>query len=67
MRTKNARARPLDEAGKMSAITPPELVSVDEPKEPAKNRKTRTVSMFLAPAQPAAKAVNMPKVVTKII
>ncbi len=64
---KKPRARPLDDAGKISAITPPALVSVDEPKQPAKNRKMRSVPGWLAPVQPAAKAVNTLNVTKKMI
>jgi hypothetical protein len=39
-------AKPLWDAGNMSAITPPALVNGEEPNEPAKNLRMIRVSMF---------------------
>ena len=58
-------ARPRSWAEKMSEMTPPALVKGEEPKEPAKNLKTRRLAMLLTPAQPARKAVNSAKVEKK--
>lgn len=44
-------ARARSEAENMSEMTPPELVSGEDPKNPARNRHTRRVSTFLATAQ----------------
>jgi hypothetical protein len=51
-------ANPRWEAGNISAITPPELVSGEDPKAPAKNLKITRVSLFWEPAAPALKAVR---------
>jgi hypothetical protein len=51
-------AKPLWDAGNMSAMTPPALVNGEEPKEPAKNLRIIRVSMFWEPAAPALKAVR---------
>lgn len=42
----------------MSAIVPPELVMVLEPKVPAKKRRTSSVFMSCAPQHAALKAVK---------
>ena len=55
---KKAVAIPLSRAEKMSAITPPTLVSGLDPMAPAKNRKMSNVQIFCAPAAPALKAVS---------
>lgn len=60
-------ANPLCDAGKISAITPPALVSGEEPKAPAKNRRTSNVPVLFEPAQPALKAVKAPKLMVKMI
>ena len=60
-------ARPRSDAGKISAMTPPALVIGEEPKAPAKNRKTSSVPVFFEPAQPALKAVKAPKLTVKMI
>ena len=39
-------ARPLCDAGNISAITPPALVRGEDPKEPARNLRTTRVWMF---------------------
>lgn len=59
---KTDMARPRWEAGNMSAITPPALVRGEEPKAPAKKRKTIRVCMFCDAAAPALKAVRAPYV-----
>lgn len=51
-------AIPRSDAGNMSAITPPALVRGDEPRAPAKNRKTIRAAMVGAPAAPALNAVR---------
>lgn len=43
-------ARARSEAENMSEMTPPELVSGEDPKNPARKRQTRSVSTFLATA-----------------
>ena len=43
---KSNNAGPLSDAGNRSAMTPPELVSAEEPKAPAKKRRMRRVSLF---------------------
>lgn len=64
-REKMVMARPRSWAEKMSDMTPPAFVKGEDPKEPAKNLKTRRLPMLLTPAQPARKAVNNAKVEKK--
>lgn len=59
-------ARPRCEAGNKSEIVPPELPKGDEPKKPARNRRTIKVQMFCEPAAPALNAVMQIKVQMKI-
>lgn len=51
-------AKPRSCASNMSAMIPPELVMVDEPNVPAKNRKMSIAFIVLAPHTPALKAVK---------
>ena len=50
-------AMPRSFAANMSAMTPPALVSGEEPMAPAKKRRMMRVQMFWAPAAPALKKV----------
>lgn len=53
-----APAGPRSLAENMSAMTPPELVRGEEPKEPARKRRMMSVWIFWAPAAAALKAVR---------
>lgn len=51
-------AKPLWDAGNISAMTPPAFVNGEEPNAPARNLKMIRVSMFCEPAAPALKTVR---------
>ena len=46
------------EVAHMSEMTPPEFVSGDEPKAPARKRNTMSVSMFLLKPDPRVRRTN---------
>jgi hypothetical protein len=53
--------------GQISVMEPPELVTVGDPKNPAKNRKTVIDAIFGARAQPIWNKTNSPSTSRKML
>jgi hypothetical protein len=53
--------------GQMSVIEPPELVTVGDPKNPEKKRKTISAATFGAKAEPIWNSTNRPRVNRKML